>query len=167
MKNIRDFLSEHFQFLKVKLTTYLNRRVFVMEDGKGCNCQKCWSKKKKTTKAQSHLHVKERKPANFCITQSRCRRSCTNKFCKAQKGHTHLYKKKHLNRNCVFRDSICPLTTTVTLKMRSRSLKPISCLPCPNDNHVNLVGIRPLIQKILKIRSRPPKSNQFFVTTQL
>ena len=30
MKNIRDFLSEHFQFLEVKLSIYLNRRVFVM-----------------------------------------------------------------------------------------------------------------------------------------
>ena len=30
MKNIRVFLSENFQFLEVKLSIYLNRRVFVM-----------------------------------------------------------------------------------------------------------------------------------------
>ena len=30
MKNIRDFLSENFQFLEVKFSTYLNRRVFIM-----------------------------------------------------------------------------------------------------------------------------------------
>ena len=30
MKNIRDFLSENFQFLEVKFSIYLNRRVFVM-----------------------------------------------------------------------------------------------------------------------------------------
>ena len=31
MKNIRDFLSENFQFLEVKFSIYLNRHVFVME----------------------------------------------------------------------------------------------------------------------------------------
>ena len=31
MKNIRVFLCENFQFLKVKFSIYLNRRVFVME----------------------------------------------------------------------------------------------------------------------------------------
>ena len=31
MKNIRDFLSENFQFLEVKFSTYLNRHVFVMQ----------------------------------------------------------------------------------------------------------------------------------------
>ena len=30
MKNIRDLLSENFQFLKVKFSIYLNRRVFIM-----------------------------------------------------------------------------------------------------------------------------------------
>ena len=30
MKNIRFFLSENFQFLEVKLSIYLNRRVFVI-----------------------------------------------------------------------------------------------------------------------------------------
>ena len=30
MKNIRVFLSESFQFLEVKFSIYLNRRVFVM-----------------------------------------------------------------------------------------------------------------------------------------
>ena len=30
MKNIRVFLSEKFQFLEVKFSIYLNRRVFVM-----------------------------------------------------------------------------------------------------------------------------------------
>ena len=30
MKNIRVFLSENFQFLEVKVSIYLNRRVFVM-----------------------------------------------------------------------------------------------------------------------------------------
>ena len=30
MKNIRVFLSENFQFLDVKFSIYLNRRVFVM-----------------------------------------------------------------------------------------------------------------------------------------
>ena len=30
MKNIRVFLSENFQFSEVKLSIYLNRRVFVM-----------------------------------------------------------------------------------------------------------------------------------------
>ena len=32
MKNIRVFLSENFQFLEVKFSIYLNRRVFVMEN---------------------------------------------------------------------------------------------------------------------------------------
>ena len=31
MKNIRVFLSEKFQFLEVKFSIYLNRRVFVRE----------------------------------------------------------------------------------------------------------------------------------------
>ena len=30
MKNIRVFLPENFQFLEVKFSIYLNRRVFVM-----------------------------------------------------------------------------------------------------------------------------------------
>ena len=30
MKKILDFLSENFQFLMVKFSVYLNRRVFVM-----------------------------------------------------------------------------------------------------------------------------------------
>ena len=30
MKNIRNFLSENFQFLEVKFSIYLNRRVFAM-----------------------------------------------------------------------------------------------------------------------------------------
>ena len=30
MKNIRDFLSENFQFLEEKFSIYLNRCVFVM-----------------------------------------------------------------------------------------------------------------------------------------
>ena len=30
MKNIRGFLSENFQFLEVKFSMYLNRRVFIM-----------------------------------------------------------------------------------------------------------------------------------------
>ena len=30
MKNIRGFLSEKFQFLEMKFSVYLNRRVFVM-----------------------------------------------------------------------------------------------------------------------------------------
>ena len=30
MKNIRVFLAENFQFLEVKFSLYLNRRVFVM-----------------------------------------------------------------------------------------------------------------------------------------
>ena len=30
MKNIRFFLSENFQFLEVKFSIHLNRRVFVM-----------------------------------------------------------------------------------------------------------------------------------------
>ena len=30
MKIIRVFFSEHFQFLEVKFSIYLNRRVFVM-----------------------------------------------------------------------------------------------------------------------------------------
>ena len=31
MKNIRVFVSENFQFLVVKFSIYLNRRVFVMD----------------------------------------------------------------------------------------------------------------------------------------
>ena len=31
MKNIKSFLSENFQLLKVKFSIYLNRRDFVME----------------------------------------------------------------------------------------------------------------------------------------
>ena len=31
MKNIRDFLSQNFQFLEVKFSTCLNRHVFVMK----------------------------------------------------------------------------------------------------------------------------------------
>ena len=31
-KNIIVFLSENFQFLEVKFSIYLNRRVFVMDD---------------------------------------------------------------------------------------------------------------------------------------
>ena len=32
MKNIRDLLSENFQFLEVKISIYLNRHVFVMRN---------------------------------------------------------------------------------------------------------------------------------------
>ena len=31
-----NFLSENFQFLEIKFSIYLNRRVFVMSLGKGC-----------------------------------------------------------------------------------------------------------------------------------
>ena len=31
MKNIRVFLSENFQFLEVKFSIYLNRRVYIMD----------------------------------------------------------------------------------------------------------------------------------------
>ena len=31
MKKIQSFLSENFQFLEVKFSTYLNRRVFIMK----------------------------------------------------------------------------------------------------------------------------------------
>ena len=37
MKNIRIFVSENFQFLEVKVSIYLNRRVFVM-CGQGLCC---------------------------------------------------------------------------------------------------------------------------------
>ena len=41
MKNIRVFLPENFQFLEVKFSLYLNRRVFVMMayglSSKGCS----------------------------------------------------------------------------------------------------------------------------------
>ena len=40
MKNIRVFLSENFQFLELKFSIYLNRRVFVMSR---CKCLKCLS----------------------------------------------------------------------------------------------------------------------------
>ena len=33
MKNIRDVLSENFQFLEVKFSIYLNRSVFVIKYG--------------------------------------------------------------------------------------------------------------------------------------
>ena len=35
MKNIRVFLPENFQFLEVKFSIYLNKRVFVMVFGIG------------------------------------------------------------------------------------------------------------------------------------
>ena len=34
MKNNRVFLSENFQFLRVKFSIYLNRHVFVMDDSR-------------------------------------------------------------------------------------------------------------------------------------
>ena len=42
MKKILEFLSENFQFLVVKFSVYLNRRVFVMQGAmqkrsKGCH----------------------------------------------------------------------------------------------------------------------------------
>ena len=44
MKNTRDFLSENFKFLEVKLSIYLNRRVFVMvHPGEGQNHGLCAS----------------------------------------------------------------------------------------------------------------------------
>ena len=36
MKNISVFLSENFQFLEVKFSIYLNRRVFVMDMNESC-----------------------------------------------------------------------------------------------------------------------------------
>ena len=38
MKNIGIFLSENFQFLVVKFSIYLNRRVFVMKTTKLLEC---------------------------------------------------------------------------------------------------------------------------------
>ena len=35
MKNTSVFLSENFQFLEVKFSMYLNRRVFIMMNSKG------------------------------------------------------------------------------------------------------------------------------------
>ena len=35
MNNIRVFLSENFQFLEVRVSIYLNRRVFVMMGHRG------------------------------------------------------------------------------------------------------------------------------------
>ena len=34
MKKISKFLSENFQFLEVKFSVYLNRRVFIMKQAK-------------------------------------------------------------------------------------------------------------------------------------
>ena len=45
MKNIRDFLSENFQFLELKISTYLNRHIFVMH---------CFSKTTRKTISESH-----------------------------------------------------------------------------------------------------------------
>ena len=39
MKNITIFLSENFQFLEVKLSIYLNRRVFVNDHNKSTALQ--------------------------------------------------------------------------------------------------------------------------------
>ena len=39
MKNIRIFVSENFQFLEVKVSIYLNRRVFVMDLTFLCNIE--------------------------------------------------------------------------------------------------------------------------------
>ena len=41
MKKISEFLSENFQFLVVKFSTYMNRRVFVMPPFLGNGCQLC------------------------------------------------------------------------------------------------------------------------------
>ena len=51
MKNIRVFLSENFQFLEVKFSIYLNRRVFVM--GKTVTFSFCKKKKKKKKKTMA------------------------------------------------------------------------------------------------------------------
>ena len=46
MNNIRVFfLSENFQFLEVKFSIYLNRRVYVMWRKKECNYILCKKKK--------------------------------------------------------------------------------------------------------------------------
>ena len=41
MKNIRGFLFENFQFLEVKFSIYLNRRVFVMIIKFYCDAIQC------------------------------------------------------------------------------------------------------------------------------
>ena len=47
MKNIRVFLSENFQFLEIKFSIYLNRRVFVMNEGtsNGVCLQNLWNQR--------------------------------------------------------------------------------------------------------------------------
>ena len=54
-KNIRYFLSENFQFLEVKFSIYLNRRVFVMTDSIGsCDVSLTW---KRTSSQISHIFL--------------------------------------------------------------------------------------------------------------
>ena len=59
MKNIRVFLSENFQFLMVKFSIYLNRRVFVMlyltirnshsKDSDQADLNLCWARMSEVT----------------------------------------------------------------------------------------------------------------------
>ena len=46
MKNIRFYLSENFQFLEVKFSVYLNKRVFVMQTSLLLTCMKSLNKTK-------------------------------------------------------------------------------------------------------------------------
>ena len=42
-ENYQSFLSENFQFLEVKFSIYLNRRVFVMKSGKSIKRTFSWN----------------------------------------------------------------------------------------------------------------------------
>ena len=57
MKTILEFLSENFQFLLLKFSVYLNRRVFVM-------ATKIKRKNKKNKKKKKKKKKKERKQEN-------------------------------------------------------------------------------------------------------
>ena len=57
MKNIRLFLSEKYQVLEVKLSIYLNRRVFVMA---------------KTEKKSANLHI-HLHPSRMCKMKVECK----------------------------------------------------------------------------------------------
>ena len=46
MKNIRVFLSGNFQFLEVKFSVYLNRRIFIMLSVQNWSFYGLWSSKR-------------------------------------------------------------------------------------------------------------------------
>ena len=161
MKNIRIFYLKIFIFWVVKFSVYLNRHVFLMRTAKNLKYQKNFISPTFGVvflfnwlfMAQSihvkHGHLTYTVPGK-CLSSKRLISAAGTKSIEKAPVHQITWKlapniaeiwssKANITNNSVFRENRCPLTVNFQLFNSSD----------------------------LEIRSRSPKSNQFFVMSQL